>query len=154
MSLRPYKIRKSDPKATKRLPNETPSHPSGHKTCEQVGKVKPFNKLSAYFSYSTCSHQIQAAFLSLDHQKHGPGNCLPLWHPQSENNHKHVSNVGPRRLPKCILKLIKVDARTSRWLLGVPVDPWITKMVTQCTKMEPQGIKSDPFQLSTSQQFC
>ena len=45
-------------------------------------------------------------------------------------------------------------------VLGVPVDPCITKMVTQGTKMESRGLpntslayKSDPFQQATSQQL-
>ena len=51
--------------------------------------------------------------------------------------------MGPRRLPKCILKSTKMDTWTSRCLLDVPVDPWITKMVTQDTKMEPRGLQND-----------
>ena len=41
---------------------------------------------------------------------------------------------------------------TSKCLLGDPLDPWITKMVSQVPKMESQGLqnisfwcKSDPF---------
>ena len=41
--------------------------------------------------------------------------------------------------------------------LGVPVDPWITKMVTQGTTNGASGIfravKSDPFQQATSPQL-
>ena len=38
-----------------------------------------------------------------------------------------------------------MDNWTSKCLLGVPVEPWITKMVTQDTKMEPQGLRNDRF---------
>jgi len=45
-----------------------------------------------------------------------------------------------------------MDSWTSRCLLGVPVDPWVTKMVTQDTKWSLEvskitvlGIKSDSF---------
>ena len=93
----------------------------------------------------TATARIQAAFPAQDHQKHGPGNCLPLCHPKSQKNHGNVSKVGPRGLPKYTLKSIKMDTWTSRCLLGVPVDPWITKMVTQGTKMEPQGLQNNSF---------
>ena len=63
--------------------------------------------------------------------------------PQITQKSKNVSKVGPRRLPKYTLKLIKVSIWTSRCPMGVPVDPWITKMVTQGTKMEPQGLQND-----------
>ena len=29
--------------------------------------------------------------------------------------------------------------------LGVPLDPWITKMVSRVPKMEPQGLQNDSF---------
>ena len=37
---------------------------------------------------------------------------------------------GTQETPQMTLKSIKMDIWTSRCLLGVPVDPWITKMVT------------------------
>ena len=50
--------------------------------------------------------------------------------------------------------------RASRCPLGIPMDPWITKIVTQGTKMEPQGFQKidfaytcDPFQQATSLQL-
>ena len=80
--------------------------------------------------------------------------------PQIRENHKNVLKVGPRRLPKCTLKSIKIDIWPPVCPPGVPLDPRITKMVSQVPKMEPQGlkmtvfrIKSDPFQQSTSQQL-
>ena len=72
----------------------------------------------------------------------------------------NMYKVGPRRLPKCILKSIKMDTWTPMCPLGVPLDPWITKVVPRVPNMEPQGLqndsfkyKSDPFQQSASQQF-
>jgi len=41
-----------------------------------------------------------------------------------------------------ILKSIKMHTLTSECLLGDPLDPWITKMFTQGTQMEPQGHKN------------
>ena len=38
---------------------------------------------------------------------------------------------------------IKMDTGTSRCLVGVPLESWITKMVTQVTKMDPQGLQND-----------
>ena len=37
------------------------------------------------------------------------------------------------------LKSLKMHTWTSKCLLGDPLDPCITKMVSQVTKMEPQG---------------
>ncbi len=37
------------------------------------------------------------------------------------------------------LKSSKMHTWTSKCLLGDPLDPWITKMVSQVPKMEPQG---------------
>ena len=45
--------------------------------------------------------------------------------------------------PKWTLKSIKMDTWTSRCLVGVPLESWITKMVTQVTKMNPQGFQND-----------
>ena len=80
--------------------------------------------------------------------------------PQIRENHKNVSKVGPRRLPKCTLKSIKIKIWPPVCPPGGPLDPRITKMVSQVPKMEPQGFKmtvfsleSDPFQQSTSQQL-
>ena len=62
--------------------------------------------------------------------------------------------------PKIILNSLKIYTWTSRSLLGVPLDPRITKMVSQVPEMEPPGIqndsfrsKNDPVQQSTSQQL-
>jgi len=38
-----------------------------------------------------------------------------------------------------------MDPWTSRCLLGVPVDLWITKTITQGVKMEPQGLQNDRY---------
>ena len=40
---------------------------------------------------------------------------------------------------------MKMETWTCRCLLGVPVDPWITKMVTQGTKLEHQGVQNPSF---------
>ena len=62
---------------------------------------------------------------------------------QITENHKKVSKVGPRSLPKCILKSIKIDIWTSVCPLGVLLDSRITKMVSQVLKMEPQGLQNE-----------
>jgi hypothetical protein len=95
---------------------------------------------------------------------------------QIRENHKNVPKVYPRRLPKCILKSIKMYIWATVCPLGVPLDLRITKTVSQVPKMDPQGlqhnssidkklpisemtksttacIKSDPVQQSTSQQL-
>ena len=47
--------------------------------------------------------------------------------------------------PKMTLKSLKMHTWTSKCLLGDPLDPWITKMVSQVPKMEPQGLQNDSF---------
>ena len=64
---------------------------------------------------------------------------------QITENHTIVPKVGPRRLPKCSLKSIKIDIWPSVCPLGVPLDPMITKMVSQVTKMDPEGLQNDSF---------
>ena len=56
-----------------------------------------------------------------------------------------VGNLIGFAAGKYLLKSIKIDSWTSRRPLGLPVDPWITKIVTQGTKMEPQGLQNDSF---------
>ena len=56
-----------------------------------------------------------------------------------------VPKVDPKRLPKFILKSIKVDIWTSVCPLGIPLDPRINKMVSQVPKKEPQGLNNDSF---------
>ena len=46
---------------------------------------------------------------------------------------------------KIILKSLKIYTWTSKCPLGDPLDPWITKMVSQVPKMEPQGLQNDSF---------
>ena len=47
--------------------------------------------------------------------------------------------------PQIILKSLKLYTWTSKCLLGDPLDPWITKIVSQVPKMEPQGLQNDSF---------
>ena len=83
-------------------------------------KVKTFKHHCFYHGYSTYSHRIPAAFPPLDHQKHGPGNCLPLWHP----NHRKISKkirkdiipdpVWPERfldMLEIFSKVLKIEGR-------------------------------------------
>ena len=64
-------------------------------------------------------------------------------------NHRKITKwypkVNPRRLPKSTLKSIKLDLRASVCPLGVPLDPRITKMVSQVPKMESQGLQNNRF---------
>ena len=47
--------------------------------------------------------------------------------------------------PKIILKSLKIYTWTSKCPLGDPFDPWITKMVSQVSKMKPQSLQNDSF---------
>ena len=64
---------------------------------------------------------------------------------QITENHPIVPKVGPRRLPKCILKSIKIDIWPSVCPLAVPLDAMITKMVPQVHKTNPEGLQYDNF---------
>ena len=79
---------------------------------------------------------------------------------QITENHTLVPKVGPGRLPKCILKSIKIDIWPSVCPLGAPLDPMITKMMPQLPKIDREGLQNDslrhkkqPFQQPTSQQL-
>ena len=52
---------------------------------------------------------------------------------------------GSQETPNMTLKSIQMYTWTSKCLLGDPLDPWITKMVSQVSKMEPQGLQNDSF---------
>ena len=54
---------------------------------------------------------------------------------QNHRKTQKSAKVGPRRLPEWTVKVVEMDNWTSRCLLGVPVAPWTTKMVTQDTKL-------------------
>ena len=45
---------------------------------------------------------------------------------------------------------LKIHTWTSKCPLGNPLDPWITKMVPQVPKMEPQGFQNDSFRYKKS----
>ena len=53
--------------------------------------------------------------------------------------------MGPRRLPKSTLKSIKTAIWASVCPSGVPLDPRITKMVSQVPKKDPQGHQNHRF---------
>ncbi len=60
----------------------------------------------------------------------------------TKKNPQKVSKMTPKRVPKWTLKSIKLDTWTSRCLVGVPLESWITQKVTEATKMEPQGLEN------------
>ena len=69
----------------------------------------------------------------------------PILASQITENHKKVSKVGSRCLPKFTLKSIKMNIWPPVCPLGVLLDPRITKMMSQVPKMEPQGNQNDSF---------
>ena len=64
---------------------------------------------------------------------------------QITENRKNVTKVGPRKLPKCKKKAIKTDIWASVCPLDGPLDPRITKMVSQGPKKELRGLKNSWF---------
>ena len=69
----------------------------------------------------------------------------PVSHFDTSNQQKIRKGLqcGPRRLPKGILKSIKMNTWTPMCPLGVPLDPWITKVVPRVPKLKPQGLQND-----------
>ena len=65
--------------------------------------------------------------------------------PQITENRKIVPKMDPRRLSKSTLKSIKTDIWVTVCPLGVPLDPRITKMVSQVPKNDFQGLQNDTF---------
>ena len=67
-----------------------------------------------------------------------------LAHKITEKSQKGTQS-GSQEPPKISLKSIKMETWTSKCLLGDPLDPRITKMVSQVPKKEPQGLQNDSF---------
>ena len=63
-------------------------------------------------------------------------------------NHRKITKGAQsdsQGTPQITLKSIKLDLWASVCPLGVPLDPRITKMVSQVPKKEPQGLQNDSF---------
>ena len=71
----------------------------------------------------------------------------PVSHFATLNHRKYqnVPKVGPRRHPKSTLKSIKTDIWASVCPLDVPLDPRITKMISQVPKNDFQGLQNNTF---------
>jgi hypothetical protein len=63
--------------------------------------------------------------------------------PQITDNHKFVPKVCSRRLPKSNQKSIETDIWASVCPLGVPLDPRITRMVSQVPEKACRRFKND-----------
>ena len=72
-------------------------------------------------------------------------NQSPILAPQITEKSQKGAQSGSQETPQMTLKSLKMQTWTSRCLLGDPLDPWITKMVSQVPKMEPQGLQNDSF---------
>ena len=108
-------------------------------------KVKPFKNISFYHVYSAYCHGILASFPSRDHQKTWTWKQSPSLAPQITEKSKKGAQSGSQGTPKMTLKSIKMHTWTSKWQLGDPLEPWITKMMPQVPKMEPQGLQNVSF---------
>ena len=65
--------------------------------------------------------------------------------PQITEKSEKGAQSDSQGTPQIILKSLKIYTWTSKCPLGDPLDPWITKMVSQVPKMEPQGLQNDSF---------
>ena len=72
-------------------------------------------------------------------------NKSPILAPKITDKSQKGAQSGFQETPKMTLKSIKMHTWTSKCLLGDPLDPRITKMVSQVPKMEPQGLQNDSF---------
>ena len=72
-----------------------------------------------------------------------------VFHFGTPNQITEKSEKGPQSdsqgIPKIKLKSLKIYTWTSKCLLGDPLDPRITKMMSQVPKIEPQGLQNDSF---------
>ena len=59
----------------------------------------------------------------------------------TEKSQTYYAQSEPQKSPKCSLKSTKMDTWTPRCMLGVPVEPWITKIITQGA---PNGASRSP----------
>ena len=107
--------------------------------------MKSFKTYSFYYGFGTCGHCILASFLPLDQQKTWTWKLSPTLPPQITENHEIMPKMGPRRLPKSTLKSIKIDIWASVCLLGAPLGPRMTKMVSKGPKKGPQGHQNHRF---------
>ena len=72
-------------------------------------------------------------------------NQSPILAPKITENSQKGTESGSQEPPKMTLKSIKMHTWTSKCLLGDPLDPWITKMVSQVPKMESHGLLNVSF---------
>ena len=72
-------------------------------------------------------------------------NHSPIMAPQITEILQKGTQSESQKPPRMILKSIKMHTWTSKCLLGDPLDPRITRMVSQVPKMEPQGLQKDSF---------
>ena len=89
---------------------------------------------------------LQSGIISIPGSpKTGTWNQSPILAPKITEKSQKGTQSGFQEPPKMTLKSIKMPSWTSKCLLGDPLDPWITKIVSQVPKMEPQGSQDDGF---------
>jgi hypothetical protein len=77
----------------------------------------------------------------------------PTLAPQITENQPIVPKVCPRKFPKWNQKSIKIDIWPSVCPLDAPLDPMITTMVPQVSKIQPGGVKMQTLHLNFSVQI-
>ena len=66
----------------------------------------------------------------------------PTLPPQITEKSQKGLQTDSQETPQMDPKIDKIDSWTSRCLVGVPLESWITKIVNLVTKMEPQGLQN------------
>ena len=69
-------------------------------------------------------------------------NQSPILAPKITENSQKGAQSGSQETPKMTVKAQKMQTWTSKCLLGDPLDPRITKMVSQVPKMNSQGLQN------------
>ena len=72
-------------------------------------------------------------------------NQSPILAPQTTEKSQKGVQSGSQETPQMNLKSIKMHTWMRKCLLGEPLDPLITKMLSQVPKIELQGLQNDSF---------
>ena len=72
-------------------------------------------------------------------------NQSPILAPKITDISQKGTQSESQKPPRMTLKFIKMHTWIPKCLLGDPLDPCITKMVSQIPKMEPQGLQNNSF---------
>ena len=145
MSFQYLKKSKKGPQRSPTSVNMTPKTTSPTPN-HRIGDKSEIIQKPLFLPWFKHLHPLHAGIISIPGSpKRWTWKLSPTLTSQITENHPIVPKVGPRRLPKCSLKSIKIDIWPSLCPLGAPLEPMITKMVPQVPKTKPEGLRCDRF---------